>query len=117
MAYMGFMYSGVPNLSSAFGYTNASWTLKCDLVAEHLCRLLNHMKAQGYVQCTPVRDLSVAAEPVLNFTSGYVQRALPTLPVQGTRAPWRVHQNYLRDLVAYRHGRVDHPSLEFRRRS
>ena len=117
MAYMGFMYSGVPNLSSAFGYTNASWTLKCDLVAEHLCRLLNHMKGHGYVQCTPVREMSVGEEPVLNFTSGYVQRALPNLPTQGTRAPWRVHQNYLRDLVAYRHGRVDHPSLELRRRS
>ncbi len=117
MTYMGFMYSGVPNLASAFGYTNASWTLKCDLIAEHVCRLLNHMKEHGYVQCTPVRDLSVSEEPVLNFTSGYVQRALPSLPTQGTRSPWRVHQNYLKDLLAFRHGRVDKPSLEFRRRS
>lgn len=117
MAYKGFMYSGVPNLASAFGYTNASWTLKCDLLAEHLCRLLHHMREQGYVQCTPVRDLSMAEEPVLNFSSGYVQRALPHLPTQGTRAPWRVHQNYLLDLLAFRLGRVDNPSLAFRRRS
>jgi cation diffusion facilitator CzcD-associated flavoprotein CzcO len=117
MAYKGLMYSGVPNLASAFGYTNASWTLKCDLIAEHVCRLLNHMKAHGYVQCTPVRDPSVGEEPVLNFTSGYVKRALPMLPTQGTRAPWRVYQNYVLDLLAFRHGRVDNPSLHFKRRT
>ena len=116
MTYKGLMYSGVPNLASAFGYTNASWTLKCDLMAEHVCRLLNYMKEHGYVQCMPVRDDSVGEQPVLNFTSGYVQRALPNLPKQGTRSPWRVHQNYLKDLVAFRHGRVDDPALEFRRR-
>jgi cation diffusion facilitator CzcD-associated flavoprotein CzcO len=117
MAYKGLMYSGVPNLASAFGYTNASWTLKCDLIAEHVCRLLNFMKAHDYVQCMPVRDPSVGEEPVLNFTSGYVQRALPSLPTQGTRAPWRVHQNYVLDLLAFRHGRVDNPSLQFKRRT
>jgi monooxygenase len=117
MAYKGLMYSGVPNLASAFGYTNASWTLKCDLIAEHVCRLLNYMKAHGYVQCTPVRDPSVGEEPVLNFTSGYVKRALPMLPSQGTRAPWRVYQNYVLDLLAFRHGRVDNPSLQFKRRT
>lgn len=117
MTYKGLMYSGVPNLASAFGYTNASWTLKCDLIAEHVCRLLNYMKEHDYVQCMPVRDPSVGEEPVLNFTSGYVQRALPALPSQGTRSPWRVHQNYVKDLLAFRHGRVDNPSLEFRRRS
>jgi cation diffusion facilitator CzcD-associated flavoprotein CzcO len=117
MAYKGCMYSGVPNLASAFGYTNASWTLKCDLLAEHVCRLLNRMRAKGYVQCMAVRDPSVGEEPALNFTSGYVKRALPTLPTQGTRSPWRVHQNYLLDLLAFRYGRVEHPSLEFRRKS
>jgi cation diffusion facilitator CzcD-associated flavoprotein CzcO len=114
MAYKGMMYSGVPNLASAFGYTNASWTLKCDLVAEHVCRLLNHMRAHGHVQVTPRRDPSVAEEPVLDFTSGYVRRALSSLPRQGDRAPWRLHQNYVKDLVALRLGRVDDPALEFR---
>jgi cation diffusion facilitator CzcD-associated flavoprotein CzcO len=115
MAYKGMMYSDVPNLASAFGYTNASWTLKCDLVAQHVCRLLNHMRRHGHVQCTPrQRDPSMAAEPVIDFTSGYVQRALPALPRQGTRAPWRLHQNYVRDLLSLRHGRVDDAAMEFR---
>ncbi len=114
MTYKGMMYSGVPNLASAFGYTNASWTLKCDLVAEHVCRLLRHMRARGYVQCTPRRDPTVGELPALDLTSGYVQRALPHLPKQGTRVPWRVHQNYVRDLVMLRWRRVDDPALEFR---
>jgi cation diffusion facilitator CzcD-associated flavoprotein CzcO len=114
MAYKGMMYSGVPNLASAFGYTNASWTLKCDLVAEHVCRLLNHMRARGHAQVTPRRDPGVAEAPVLDFTSGYVRRALPTLPKQGARAPWRLHQNYVQDLLTLRRGRVDDPALEFR---
>jgi monooxygenase len=114
VAYRGMMYSDVPNLASAFGYTNASWTLKCDLVAEHVCRLLNHMARNGFVQVTPRRDATLSEEPVLDFTSGYVQRALPTLPKQGDRAPWRLYQNYVKDLVTLRHGRVDDPALEFR---
>jgi monooxygenase len=115
LAYRGMMYSDVPNLASAFGYTNASWTLKCDLVAQHLCRLLEHMRRHRYVQVTPRRnDPTLREEPVLDFTSGYVQRALATLPKQGSKAPWRLHQNYVRDLVALRLGRVDDPALEFR---
>ena len=115
LAYKGMMYSDVPNLASAFGYTNASWTLKCDLVAQHVCRLLNHMRRNGLAQVTPRRnDPSLIEEPVLDFTSGYVQRALPTLPKQGSKAPWRLHQNYVKDLLALRLGRVDDPALEFR---
>ena len=117
MSYKGMMYSGIPNLASALGYTNASWTLKCDLVAEHVCRLLNHMRRRGFVQVTPRRDPAVAEEPVLSFSSGYVQRALPSLPKQGSRAPWRLHQNYVRDLLALRLGRIDDPALEFRART
>ncbi len=115
MAYRGMMYSGVPNLASAFGYTNASWTLKCDLTSEHVCRLLNHMDAKGYVQATPQRDPGLEGEPVLDFTSGYVQRALPYLPKQGPAAPWRLYQNYIRDLFLLRHGRVNHRVMQFRR--
>src|SRR6185503_5275291 len=83
MAYKGMMYSDVPNVASAFGYTNASWTLKCDLTAEYVCRILKHMDKHGYAQCTPrVNDHQVTEDPVLDFTSGYVLRALHTLPRQ-----------------------------------
>jgi cation diffusion facilitator CzcD-associated flavoprotein CzcO len=115
LMYKGMMYSDVPNLASAFGYTNASWTLKCDLTSQYVCRLLEHMRERGYAQCTPrLRDPSMSREPVLDFTSGYVQRALHTLPKQGSRAPWRVHQNYLSDLRTIRNGRIDDGTMEFR---
>jgi cation diffusion facilitator CzcD-associated flavoprotein CzcO len=115
MAYKGMMFSDVPNLASAFGYTNASWTLKCDLTAEYVCRLLKHMDQYGYVQCTPrVNDLEIKMTPVLDFTSGYVQRALHTLPRQGSKTPWRVHQNYVKDLSMLRFGRVDDGTMEFK---
>ncbi len=115
MAYKGMMYSDIPNLASAFGYTNASWTLKCDLTAEYVCRLLKHMERRGYAQCTPrVNDPEVKEEPILDFTSGYVRRALDKLPRQGSKTPWRVHQNYVRDLSMLRFGRVDDGTMEFK---
>ena len=115
MAYKGMMYSDVPNLASAFGYTNASWTLKCDLTAEYVCRLLKHMDRNGFDSCTPrVNDASIKPEPVIDFTSGYVQRALHTLPTQGSRPPWRLHQNYVKDLSMLRYGNVDDGAMEFR---
>lgn len=115
MAYKGMMYSDVPNLASAFGYTNASWTLKCDLTAEYVCRILKHMDRHGYAQCTPrVNDPELTAEAVLDFTSGYVQRALHTLPRQGSKTPWRLHQNYVKDLSMLRFGRVDDGTMEFK---
>jgi len=113
VAYKGMMFSGVPNLVAAFGYTNASWTLKCDLTAEHACRIFNHMDKHGYSQVTPRTDGESATEPVIDLQSGYVKRALDTLPRQGARAPWRLHQNYLKDLALLRYGRVDDPALEF----
>ena len=115
MAYKGMMYSNVPNLAQAFGYTNASWTLKCDLTAQYVCRLLNYMERHGYASCTPrVTDPTVRPEPVLDFTSGYVQRALHTLPSQGSKTPWRLHQNYVKDLSMLRYGRVDDGAMEFK---
>lgn len=115
VAYKGMMYSDIPNLASALGYTNASWTLKCDLTAEYVCRLLKHMDRHGYAQCTPrVNDPEVKDEPILDFTSGYVRRALHTLPRQGSKTPWRLHQNYVRDLSMLRYGRVDDGVMEFR---
>ena len=113
MGYKGMMYSDVPNLATAFGYTNASWTLKADLTCEYVCRLLNHMDKRGYAQCTPKKDPSVAEEPFLSFTSGYVQRALDQLPRQGATKPWKLNQNYARDLVALRYGSVDDGTMVF----
>ncbi len=116
MAYKGMMYSDVSNAASAFGYTNASWTLKCDLTAEYVCRILNYMDRNGFAQCTPrLTDPSVKPERVLDFTSGYVERALHTLPSQGSKTPWRLHQNYIKDLSMLRYGRVDDGTMEFKK--
>ena len=116
MAYKGMMFSDVPNLAAAFGYTNASWTLKCDLTSEYVCKLLNHMDRFGYTKCTPRKsDSSVKEEPVLDFTSGYVQRALGSLPKQGSKTPWRLHQNYALDLIGVRFNDIDDGVMEFRR--
>jgi monooxygenase len=116
LVYKGMMLSGVPNLAFAIGYTNASWTLKCDLTAGYVCRLLNHMDRHGYALCTPqVNDPDVKEEPVIDFTSGYVRRALDTLPRQGSKTPWRLHQNYVRDLSMMRYGRVEDGTMEFRK--
>jgi cation diffusion facilitator CzcD-associated flavoprotein CzcO len=115
ITYKGMMYSDVPNLASAFGYTNASWTLKCDLTSEYVCRILKHMDQHGYAQCTPrVNDPAVTPVPAIDFTSGYVLRALHTLPQQGSKTPWRLHQNYVKDLSMLRYGRVDDGAMEFK---
>ena len=112
--YKGMMYSDVPNLASSFGYTNASWTLKCDLTCEYVCRLLNHMERHGYRQCTPRNnDPTLVAEPWLDFSSGYVQRAIEQLPKQGSKKPWKLYQNYIRDLITLRFGRIDDGVMEF----
>jgi monooxygenase len=114
LVYKGMMFSGVPNLAFAIGYTNASWTLKCDLTSEYVCRLLNHMDQHGYEVCTPrLNDPDIKEEPVIDFNSGYVLRALPTLPSQGSKTPWRLHQNYMKDLSMMRYGRLD-DSMEFK---
>jgi cation diffusion facilitator CzcD-associated flavoprotein CzcO len=113
--YKGMMFSDVPNMASSFGYTNASWTLKCDLTCEYVCRLLNYMDEHGYRQCTPRNaDPSLAEEPWIDFSSGYVQRSLHKLPKQGSRLPWKLHQNYAFDIMMLRYGRVDDGVMEFR---
>ena len=113
MVYKGMMLSDVPNLALCFGYVNASWTLKADLTAEYVCRLLRHMDRRGAAIVVPRRDPSVGVQPFLSFTSGYVQRASAILPQQGTRRPWQVHQNYFMDMLALRFGRVDDGVLRF----
>ena len=115
LQYKGMMLSDVPNLAMTFGYTNASWTLKADLTAQYVCRLLNVMKKRGLRQATPRMEPgagAVEAEPFLNFSSGYVQRALAHLPKQGNRKPWRLNQNYALDVMALKFGSVD-DSMEF----
>jgi cation diffusion facilitator CzcD-associated flavoprotein CzcO len=115
MVYKGTCYSGVPNLASAFGYTNASWTLKCDLTCEYVCRLLQHMDRTGTDICVAPHDPSVEETAFLDFSSGYVQRARNILPRQGARKPWRLNQNYARDLIAMRWGRIDDGVMRFSR--
>jgi cation diffusion facilitator CzcD-associated flavoprotein CzcO len=115
LVYKGMMFSDLPNLAFAVGYTNASWTLKCDLTAEYVCRLLNHMDQHGYAVCTPrVNDADIEEEPVIDFNSGYVLRALDSLPRQGSKTPWRLHQNYVKDLRMMRYGRVEDGTMEFK---
>jgi cation diffusion facilitator CzcD-associated flavoprotein CzcO len=115
LSYRGMMFSDVPNLSYTFGYTNASWTLKADLTAGYLCRLLAHMDAHGYGVAMPRRDPEVEEVPFLDFTSGYVQRALHILPKQGSTHPWKVHQNYIKDIRSLRRGPIEDGVMEFSR--
>jgi cation diffusion facilitator CzcD-associated flavoprotein CzcO len=108
IAYKGMMLSGVPNFALTIGYTNASWTLKADLVAGYVCRLLNHLTAHDYQVATPVlADPDVDTVPLIDLKAGYVLRSLEKLPKQGPAAPWRLHQNYPRDVYLMRHGPVD----------
>ena len=111
--YKGMMFSDVPNLASSFGYTNASWTLKADLTALYVCRLLNAMRRRGMRQATPrIDDASIEEVPFLDFTSGYVQRAIDKFPKQGNKKPWKLNQNYALDVMALRFGSIDR-SMEF----
>jgi cation diffusion facilitator CzcD-associated flavoprotein CzcO len=107
VSYKGMMLSGVPNFAMTIGYTNASWTLKADLVAEYVCRVLKHMDANGHAAVTPDAAGITAANPFLDLTSGYVTRSLAELPKQGDHAPWRLHQNYVKDLRLLRRGPID----------
>jgi hypothetical protein len=110
------MLSGVPNLAMTFGYTNASWTLKCDLTCAYVCRVLNHMDERGYVQVTPQNsDPSLGREPFVDFSSGYVQRAIDKFPSQGSRKPWRLYQNYALDIMSLRFGSIEDGTLRFKR--
>ena len=114
MAYKGMMLSSVPNMAFTIGYTNASWTLKADLVSEFVCRVLNYMDANGFDTVEPERPAADIEETQLfDFTPGYVMRALDHLPKAGSRAPWRLKQNYMLDLRLIRHGKVDDDALLF----
>ncbi|MGE0425604.1 MAG: flavin-containing monooxygenase [Reyranellaceae bacterium] len=114
LGYKGMMFSDVPNLAAVSGYTNASWTLKADLIAAYVCRLLNHMRRHGFRQCTPRNtDPAMATEPWIDFSSGYIQRALHLFPRQGSRKPWKLYQNYARDLFSLKYGTVRDEAMVF----
>ncbi len=114
LSYKGLMSSGIPNLASSTGYTNASWTLKSDLIAEYVCRLLNHMQKRGIAYCTPRNDdPTITPEPWVDFSSGYLQRSMHLFPKQGSRPPWKLYQNYPRDILLLRYGRIDDGALDF----
>ncbi|HEX4686862.1 MAG TPA: NAD(P)/FAD-dependent oxidoreductase [Nocardioides sp.] len=113
MTYRALMLSDVPNFVFTVGYTNASWTLKVDLVAEFTCRLLAHLAEHGYRRVVPVGDPSVRETPLMDFTSGYVLRALDQLPHQGDRDPWRLRQSYLRDRRTLRRAPLEDGVLRF----
>lgn len=114
LTYKGMMLEGVPNLAVAIGYTNASWTLKCDLTCDYVTRLLNHLHASGLRQCTPVNhDASVTEAPLLGLTAGYVTRSADKFPKQGSKFPWQVHQNYRRDRRLLKRGSIHDGAMVF----
>jgi monooxygenase len=113
MAYKGMLLSDIPNMAFATGYTNASWTLKCDLVAQYFCRLIDHMDRHGYRQFVAPRDPKVGEAPLIDLKAGYVLRSLEDFPVQGDIPPWRLHQNYVRDFALLRRGEIEDGVLEF----
>lgn len=113
--YRGLMFEGLPNLASTFGYTNASWTLKADLTGDFVTRLLRHMDKNGYVEARPEVEGEVGDEPWLDFSSGYVTRAMEKFPKQGREAPWRLHQNYLKDIFLLRYANFSDGALKFRK--
>jgi cation diffusion facilitator CzcD-associated flavoprotein CzcO len=114
LTYKGAMLSGVPNLASVFGYANASWTLKADLICQYVCRLLNHMEARGYRQCAPrADDAPASSAPLIDLEAGHFQRAPGQLPRQGLKWPWRWRQDYARDVLALKFGRIADDALRF----
>ncbi len=116
MAYKGMMLSDVPNFVFTIGYTNASWTLKADLVAEYTTRLLKHMDAGDYSYFAPTNeDSTITAKPLLDFQAGYVLRSIDEFPKAGSRAPWQLGMSYAHDVVRLRHGQIEDGAMKFHR--
>ncbi len=113
--YKGLMLQDIPNLVAIIGYTNASWTLKADLVCEYTCRLLKHMDKNGYSSCAPsLKGEDTEMSPVIDFTSGYIQRGMAKMPKQGKEFPWRLHQSYVKDMVNLKYKKIDDRYLVFK---
>ncbi len=114
--YKGMMLSDVPNLALSMGYTNAPWTLKCEMIARHVSRILNRMDAKKCATVIPRLHKDIGAGPSIGLTSGYVQRALEHMPKQGNSKPWKLHQNYILDLLSFKLGSIQDGTLEFLKR-
>ncbi|MEE9373550.1 MAG: NAD(P)/FAD-dependent oxidoreductase [Saprospiraceae bacterium] len=116
LVFRGMMFSDIPNMAQAFGYTNASWTLKCDLTCDYVCRLLKYMRKNKLKQVIPKvkNSASIQREPLLDFNSGYVLRAIDNLPKQGSKKPWKLFQNYFLDLISYRYSSLKDDALEYK---
>ncbi|MFE3289703.1 flavin-containing monooxygenase [Rhodococcus sp. NPDC059234] len=114
LAYKGMMLSDVPNFVFTIGYTNASWTLKADLVADYVCRLLAHMDAKGHAVCVPTNDdPTLSTRPLLDFAAGYVTRSIDEFPRAGSRSPWQLGMSYAHDVVTLRHGKIEDGAMQF----
>ena len=114
MGYRGMMLSDIPNFVLAAGYTNASWTLKCDLTSQYVCRMLNHMDKKGFAYCVPrTSDPAMERVSFLDLASGYVDRSIDRFPKQGLRSPWKLYQNYLLDILSLRFGALSDKALEY----
>lgn len=119
--YRGMMFDGIPNMAAVFGYTNASWTLKADLTAEYVCRLINYMDAHQFEVATPSLEKSTEPEsgsvenrePIVNLSAGYILRALDSIPKQGRKVPWRNHDNYIKDRLSLTYGKLDDGVMQF----
>ena len=115
MIYRGILFQDLPNLGMVFGYTNASWTLKADLVSEYMCRMINHMEASGTQFAVPEDSESIEKIPFMDMSSGYIQRALHKVPQQGAVLPWRLYQNYVKDMMMLRFGKLADGVLSFKK--
>jgi monooxygenase len=113
LAYKAMMLSDVPNLFFTLGYTNASWTLKADLVIDYVCRLIAHLDSRGLTTATPVSGTSEARLPLMLLNSGYIKRSEHLLPSEGEHRPWRMDQNYLIDRRVIRRAPIDDGVLQF----
>lgn len=115
VCYKSVMFDGIPNMTYAFGYTNASWTLKCDMTNQYTCRLINFMSENGYKQCMPVQqDPDMILKPFLDFNPSYVLRVIDKLPKMGDKKPWKIEQNYFYDRKMFENGSLNDGILVYK---
>jgi len=112
-SYRGMMFTGLPNTAVMIGYTNASWTLKVDLTAERICRMINYMDRHGLDACVPDAPDGLDPAPILNLASGYLKRAESVMPKQGDVHPWRTYHNYIQDMLSIRYGAINDGAIRF----
>ncbi len=116
LTYKGVMLQDVPNFATIIGYTNASWTLKADLACSYICRLLKYMDRKKLKSCVPrLLDAKIETVPMIDFSSGYVKRGIDKMPKQGNQFPWKLHQNYVKDLITLRYKKIADDCLVFKR--